>query len=241
MPKPPGVRRIVCFGDSITFGYGVADEETYAFLLGRTLAPRGVEAVNAGVTGYTSSQVLRLLKRLSPGLGADVATFCIGWNDGTRRHAEDRDVERRLRVSMAVDSALDRLYLFRAMKSLYLGSVRSGPAGPPTHLRVPLDQYRSNLAGMVEECRSRGIRPVFVALPHRRKAGEPVADSPYPKALAQTARELDVPLLGASPLLGEASPAGNEAYFIDSLHFSPAGHERMASELARQLAGLGVF
>src|SRR5262249_38248563 len=79
--------RIVCFGDSITFGYGAGDDETYAFRLGRLLEARNVEVVNAGVTGFTSHQVRRLAHRLLPRLQADVATICIGWNDGNRRAA----------------------------------------------------------------------------------------------------------------------------------------------------------
>jgi lysophospholipase L1-like esterase len=241
VPKPPGVRRVVCFGDSITFGYGVNDEETYAFLLGKILAPRGVEAVNAGVTGYTSYQVLGLLARLSPSIGADAATFCIGWNDSTWRPAEDSEYARRLRESMAIDNAMDRLYIFRAMKSLYLGSLQGGERVPARHNRVPPDQYRRNLEAIVDGCRKRGILPIFIALPRRRAQGAVPIDSPYPKALADAARDLRVPLFVAAHLASETSLEGNESYFIDALHFSPSGHVLMASELARQLLTLGVF
>ena len=113
-------RRLVAFGDSITFGYGVGDTDTYAYQTGRLLAARGVEAVNAGVTGYTSHQVLGLVRRLTPELGMDVATFCIGWNDGTRRVVDDREFARRLRLSMAVEGWADRLHLYRLMKKAYL-------------------------------------------------------------------------------------------------------------------------
>ena len=238
LPKPPGVRRIVCFGDSITFGYGVGDEDTYAFLLGKALASRGVETVNAGVTGYTSHQVLRLLLRLSPTIGADTATFCIGWNDGTWRPAEDSEYERRLRESMAVENVLDRLYVFRAMKALYLGSLRPGGSTAARRNRVPPEAYRRNLQAIVEECRGRGISPIFVSLPHRRRRGDAPLDSPYPRVLDAAARELRVPLLVASELDWQTSAESNEAHFIDSLHFSPSGHALMASALARQLTAL---
>jgi lysophospholipase L1-like esterase len=241
LPKPAGVRRTVCFGDSITFGYGVGDEETYAFLLGKLLASRGVEAVNAGVTGYTSHQVLGLLARLSPTIGADAATFCIGWNDGTWRPAEDVEYARRLRGSMAVESALDRLYIFRAMKSLYLGSMRGSHDPSVRHNRVPPERYRRNLEAIVEECRRRGIQPIFVGLPHRRRRGEAPIDSPYPRTLAAVARERRVPLLEVSDLDWATPLESNESHFIDSLHFSPSGHVVMASELARQLVALELF
>jgi len=241
LPKPPGVRRIACFGDSITFGYGVADEDTYAFLLGKALAARGVETVNAGVTGYTSHQVLRLLRRLSPTIAADAATFCIGWNDGTWRPAEDSEYERRLRESMAVENVLDRSYVFRAMKALYLGAPHPSGSTPEKRNRVPPEGYRRNLEAIVDECRKRGIAPVFISLPHRRLRGEAPIDSPYPRELSAAARDLRVPLLVATELDWQTSSEGNESHFIDSLHFSTSGHVVMASELARQLVALGLF
>jgi hypothetical protein len=76
--KRPGRLRLVCFGDSITFGYGAGDEATYPFLLERALARSGVEVVNAGVTGYTSHQVLGLSRRLAPELEPDVVSVMIG-------------------------------------------------------------------------------------------------------------------------------------------------------------------
>ena len=241
IPKPPGLRRVLCFGDSITFGYGVADDETYAFLLGKQLASRGVETVNAGVTGYTSHQVLRLLRRLSPTVGADAATFCIGWNDGTWRPAEDSEYERRLRESLAVENVLNRLYVFRAMKALYLGSRRGAGTAATRHNRVPPDRYRENLEAIVKECRGKGILPLFVALPHRHRQGDPLPDSPYPRTLAAAAHDLGVPLFVAAGLDAQTTAESNEGHFIDSLHFSPSGHALMAAELARQLLDLGAF
>jgi hypothetical protein len=52
---PDGRMRVVLIGDSITFGHGVGDDETFAAALSRD--PR-VEAVNLGVPGYGSDQEL---------------------------------------------------------------------------------------------------------------------------------------------------------------------------------------
>lgn len=233
-------RRLVTFGDSITFGYGVGDADTYAHQAGRLLAARGVEAVNAGVTGYTSHQVLGLLRRLAPDLGMDVATFCIGWNDGTQRVVDDREFARRLGLAMAVEGWADRLYLYRLMKRAYLRTALVEPTPQTRKPRVSLEQYRENLEAIVRECRARGIRPVFVALPRRRQ-GEPRFHTPYMDALKELGARLDVPVLGAGVLGVETGPEDNAEHFIDSLHFSPSGHRIMAEELARQLAGLGAL
>ena len=239
-PRREGARRIACFGDSITFGYGVGDEETYPYLLDRALGADGHEALNAGVTGYTSHQVRRLVTRVAAAAPFDVALFCIGWNDGTWRPVDDREYERRLASVNAVEGVADRFYVYRAVKGLYLRSlVRGVQEQRKTTPRVPLPQYRENLAAIVAACRGRHIRPVFVGLPHRRLAGDPPVDRLYPGAFETAARELDVPLLDPGDL-GTSSDAENGASFIDSLHLSPAGHERMAEAILRQLRALGI-
>ncbi len=55
VPKPDHIFRIVCVGDSITFGSYVDNWETYPYLLRQDLHRRGyeaVEVVNAGYGGY---------------------------------------------------------------------------------------------------------------------------------------------------------------------------------------------
>jgi lysophospholipase L1-like esterase len=240
LPKPAGRKRIVCFGDSITFGYGVGDDDTYSHDLGRLLASRGVDVVNAGVTGYTSHQVLGLLRRVAPLLRTDVATICIGWNDGNRRPVTDRGYERRYHLATSAEGALDRIYIYRAMKAAYLRvALRRLPSSGGQE-RVPLPEYRENLAAIVSECRAHGIRPVFIAPPARKKAGEPVLRTPRADALRAVAAELGVAVLETGDLGLTTRLDSNAEYFIDGLHFSPAGAERMAEELARQLEALGI-
>jgi lysophospholipase L1-like esterase len=240
-PTAGRTRRLATFGDSITFGYGVGDEQTYTALAGRLLAGRGVEALNAAVTGYTSHQVLGRLRRLAGQTPIDVATFCIGWNDGTRRVVDDREFARRVHLSMAVEGWADKLYLYRLMKKAYVGAALGPATAENRKPRVSLEQYRENMEAIVRECRSRGIRPVFVALPARRRAGEPPVQSAYMDALEELAARLDVPLLAAGPLGLDGAPESNAEHFIDSLHFSASGHQVMAEQIARQLVERGVF
>src|SRR5579862_3103939 len=200
LPKPPGLHRLVCFGDSITFGYGVGDDETYPFALGGEL--RGWDVVNAGVTGFTSHQVLALLRRLSPRVQADVVTILIGWNDGNRRPVDDREYARRLDAIAALEGGLDHLYLYKALKGAYLrATVMKGLQWTrnATGHRASLPQYRENLLAIVAECKKAGIRPVFIALPHRKMAGEKPFSSEYARVLASVASEENVPLLDCGP------------------------------------------
>jgi lysophospholipase L1-like esterase len=54
-PKPPGTFRIVVLGDSVAFGYGVAEPDAFPRVLERALAPRAtrpIEVANLSVSGY---------------------------------------------------------------------------------------------------------------------------------------------------------------------------------------------
>lgn len=65
-PRRPETYRIVCLGDSFTFGLGVRDDETYPRLLEQRLADRfpgiDVQVLNAGVPGYGTADELRFLE-----------------------------------------------------------------------------------------------------------------------------------------------------------------------------------
>lgn len=53
-------KTIVCFGDSITFGYGVETHESYPAELGRKL---NLKIINAGLDGNTSTRALERIER----------------------------------------------------------------------------------------------------------------------------------------------------------------------------------
>jgi len=59
--KPPGVVRILTFGDSFTFGEQVKDDETWSYDLQRLLPAS--EVINFGVHGYGHDQILLYLKK----------------------------------------------------------------------------------------------------------------------------------------------------------------------------------
>lgn len=151
-PKVPGELRVVCLGDSITFGLGLREEDTMPSALERVLASapelrgRKVSVVNAGVPGYSIVQGERLLARLAP-LEPDVVVVWFGMNDA--KPAGGGDDEARLRgPPPAPVRALSHLAVFRL-------AGRAAGSGRP---RVPVDRFASGAASIAASFRCVFVR-----------------------------------------------------------------------------------
>jgi len=85
VPAKGETMRVLFFGDSITAGYGLEEEESYPYLLQQKANQAGIAAqmVNAGLSGDTTSGGLRrvdwTLRR-----SVDVFFLALGGNDGLR-------------------------------------------------------------------------------------------------------------------------------------------------------------
>jgi acyl-CoA thioesterase I len=84
-PADAPERVVVCLGDSLTEGYGLAPEQAYPRRLEEMLRERGlpVRVVNAGISGSTSASAVSRLRwqlRSRP----DVVVIALGGNDGLR-------------------------------------------------------------------------------------------------------------------------------------------------------------
>ncbi len=85
--KSPGTFRIACMGDSITFGFGVGEDQTYAWrleeILNRYLGTdkRRFEVLNFGVTGYNARQSVEALRARALAYDPDLVIYEYCLND----------------------------------------------------------------------------------------------------------------------------------------------------------------
>ena len=82
--KPAGTIRIIALGDSVTFGFGVAADETYPARLQALLSqakPGQVEVVNMGVSAYNTGEELALFRGRGAGLYPDLVIIQYYLND----------------------------------------------------------------------------------------------------------------------------------------------------------------
>lgn len=83
--KPAGRRRVAVLGDSITFGYWVAESDAFPRQLERLLesAPGGrdVEVLNFGVPGYNLEQETEMLRERALAFSPDLVVVALCLND----------------------------------------------------------------------------------------------------------------------------------------------------------------
>jgi lysophospholipase L1-like esterase len=167
--------KIAFLGDSNTFGFRVPGEATFVEALDARLPD--ADAINLGVSGYSSHQGLAMLDDALASVRPAVVVASFGFND--RRYVLDeseadsaerfRAIDARLRAA-GRRAALERLHLARWLR---VGLRAAGAAGSPrarafrvdaARPRVDAARYGANLAGIVEGARRRGVAVILLAL-----------------------------------------------------------------------------
>ena len=97
--KPSSVLRIICLGDSWTFGWNVGSTQSYPQqlqdLLRREFPEANFEVFNIGVAGYSSIQGLRLLKTRVLDLNPDVVVVGFAMNEPHMAGVDDKNASTR--------------------------------------------------------------------------------------------------------------------------------------------------
>ena len=241
--KAPGVRRVICLGDSVT----TQGQPCYARYLHQMLTnapPDGGtwEAFSMGVYGYSSLQGLRLLETRVQALHPDVVTVSFGRNDHNLAKTTDqvRMAVRRSPFMAWVDSVLSR----RVVGRLFLHAIdrrhQWTAIQTPNEVRVPPDDFRINMRLFVDEIRAMGAVPILITAP-RRKIPESYVDNKYARtttefeqqhdAYAQivrdVAQEKGAALLDLQHIM--AGPECDTYFAADAVHFdSYATEDRIA-------------
>lgn len=245
---PPGTLRIVCLGDSSTFGLTVAEDETWPAQLQRILAGLfeglgQVEVFNAGVIGYSTEQNRRQLERELLPLRPDAVVICpTAQNDTTlRRGPPDQALLERngslwarlsqLRVArrLGLDFTPGR---FAAAEDAARRELRPGQEG--VRPRVPPERFTENLLAMIHACRDAGVPCILVATPH-----EPGRVALLPELGLSEERVVDAARRGRARLVDVRADFAAFAPLdltSDEVHFTALGQQLVAIGVARALA-----
>jgi lysophospholipase L1-like esterase len=247
--KPPGVRRVAVLGDSIAFGYWVADEDGFARQLEQLLraAPggAGIEVLNFGVPGYNLEQEIETLRSRALAFQPDVVVdlFCLNDLEGLFSYelglVRERTERRRSALGRAREWLVDhsRLFAWVEYRLTELDArrsfVRAKNPLPGRLYDEAVDEQKKALDGQFAVLRtllaSRGIPGLVVVVP---VLGERFDRYPYRELHKIVVEAARAESLAALDLVDCFSAYPFRDLRVDVIHPSPLGH-RVAAHAVR--------
>lgn len=248
-----GVGRVLCVGDSVTFGYRVPvawpehpDQYDRSQLpYPRLLEPRlsaafgPTEVISMATPGHTSYQGRALLGRELARLDPDLVVLCFGWNDVDVRPVPDKvslptDTAHVLaRTACCWSQALTRLAMKANEWRDESRRMEGAAPGPVTVVpRVMADDFVNNMLAMVRMAEAHGARAMIIGTLYQDRSfpEEAARMTAWRTALAATAGAAGVPYLEVTELT-EAGAPGNKLLFGERIHPSAAGHQILAERV----------
>ncbi len=161
--KPAGVTRVITFGDSQTFGAGMRPDQTYS-AFAETELGSGWEVLNAGISGYRTLNVYRLLRLRMLAFSPDAVVIDCMPFDSPR---DDGSLEGRPLVSSRSDALKRLLWHSRLYYVLRLGLEVLNPA----RARWLDDPHAAEDAAAAQKTGGRGVDPRGGGVPVMERMG----------------------------------------------------------------------
>lgn len=256
--KPEGHVRVICLGDSLTFGHGVEERFAYPQILQRLLSEqmpeRKWEVVNTGVEGYSTFQETAQLRRCmkyKPDLV--VLLFCM--NDVTERYVRIRAYGGTgLGYHGVADGAASLFFkAFVAVRpyssiAKFLTPTRDEAERrqayavmqlweepEAAHILDAWEQAEQELAELVALCKEHDLGFLLAVAPFVTQLdGGETADAPQ-RRLEKFAAEQGIAYVDLWPELDtHAQRIGKKLsdFYIDRSHFTEAGNQAIAGIIA---------
>ena len=240
--------RIVCVGDSSTYGDSVRDNQTFSAMLQQRLRKRfpdrTVEVVNAGVPGYTSHQARRYVEYELLKLSPDVIVVMVGANDYIPASGKIADKDRpQVSVTVAqLRKMFGRLRTYQLLAAvvnplrevMYDTEIELDSEGHElVPMRVGRKDFVKNLKTIATMDDRHRCRTVLMTVPH-------IFDEEHPlnEDTRRAAKESDAELLDLAKRMKEIQGQGTDLYQPDGGHPSVRGHAEIATMLEEKIAGM---
>jgi lysophospholipase L1-like esterase len=226
-PKAPGALRVVCLGDSWTFGASVDQDASYPAQLETQLTAKypgkKLEVKNLGIIGHSSFQGVKLL-RTAMALDPDVLVIAYAMNERHWAGYKSSDPVAAPRTPLFAHSELYKLLKYWAQsiswKPKPMGDLLRWEAGQRVSLEAFEDEgeledwmqrsladYDANVMTMMKAARDKKVDVVLVY-------PEFWVDGPYGRAARRVSQREGVPLVDVSKLI--ADERARRAYEVES-------------------------
>ncbi|MBI4327060.1 MAG: SGNH/GDSL hydrolase family protein [Chloroflexi bacterium] len=246
IPKPANTLRILTLGDSITFGWGLSEPETYSGLLEKhlqeALGPRKkVEVLNGGVNSWSYAQMYAFLRDRALAYQPDFVILGEAnlWTQFSEKNSPDfvQKFLWRIRFKNFLRRfAIYHYFIEVRMRNFYT-KFRSKfiPINPQNDTffkeqqqKDPEAFFRQAMENICQLAQSKGIKPILLFIPTVNDLSP--TNQPITLRLKQTvSQKSNVPLLD----LRADMRAGGKAYYLegDPVHPNAEGDRVIAQRL----------
>ena len=232
--KPAGVKRVIVFGDSQTYGGGVAYNQTFSFFAEEHLGENW-EILNAGISGYRTLNMFRLMRQKMLGFEPDIFIINAMLYDSP---AENGQLHNETQIDDTKLWFREWLWNSRLNYVFQLSLRRTGmkqweDLPWPIHLHQLLDDPNrledknfGNHKQIAEWSKQRGIQTIFMEYTINNSNQSFGCQSPEQK--------LPKPVFPTCQILQSSNHQPQEM-FIDNNHFTPDGAAFVGKALGEYL------
>jgi lysophospholipase L1-like esterase len=238
--------KILCLGDSCTFGLGIDYDKTYPYLLEQKLRQTNPDqkyrVINGGVPAYTSFQGLRYLQQNLDLISPKYVTLYFGNHEYVKTPVNEDIKQPAPKIAM-INNFLgkSRIFiwlqrgmifiqrkLFEREEKSYVFDITTGKKietkGIKVRNRVKLEDYKILLEKIVTLLQSKGIIPIIILSPCQ-------TDDPDHLQYINAAKEVITKHNLKSADIYAMFLPDRQRLMSDKIHPSVAGHELIADEL----------
>jgi lysophospholipase L1-like esterase len=251
--KPPNTIRILSLGDSRTYGWGLAEAETYSDLLCRQLqqkigTDKKVEIINAGVNAWSYPQMLVYFRDTALQYHPDVVILAEAnlWTQFSEKNSPEFVKKFMLRVRLK--NFLRRFAIYHYVIEVKLKDfyerhrTKFIPVDPKQDALFKEQQqkdpdalFRGAIEDLCKLAQKQGIQPVLLSMPTLDELGSTNATANL-RAKHEVSRALNVPLVDLTP---DLQPSGKDLYLeADPVHLNARGNELVARRLFETMTHL---
>jgi len=245
--------RVVTMGNSCTFGWGVAYDNSYPRRLQEFLG-RSYDVVNAGIPGYTSFQGRNQYRDLVSGLHPNIVTILYAFNDQWAAASGIADKDQKLPPQWVLDiqNDLAELHTYRLLKKLILSTVEPSPDSLFSRIapvyRVGPDDFRANLIELCEMVRADGAVPILLTspipsletyYPPGHKSNLHAYHALYNRIIRDVAAEQNCGLVDLAKQFDNYRGLFDDP-MVDPIHFNNRGHDLAARLIADYITSHGL-
>lgn len=246
--KPPGTFRIIAVGGSTTANEGSFElaGTDYSLALEKKLSEvfkgTAMEVLNSGGNGYSTAQSLiniefRLIEYrpdmilLMHNINDCSVNFFDGGatSDYANKYLKSYFLSPSLQGTLSVSGFLTQSRFLAWLKLPQILADKSGDLNPETDYKPGIRFFRRNIVSIDGICRENNIRLILLSQPYSMEPHPFVSKAAflaYDQVIAEIAEEKGIDFIDMFSEFGHENK-----YFVDELHYSPAGIQRFSDIL----------